>query len=57
MIVFRLIHHKYPFFNCAAERMYLTAVNTNYNLAACSSPRDGAQIMSNYSLLRTSDFS
>ena len=57
MIVFRLIHHNYSFFNCAAERMYLTEVNTNSNLAACSSPRDGSQIMSNDALLRTSAFS
>ena len=56
MIVFRLIHHNYPFFNCAAERMYLTSVNTNSNLPACSSPTDGAKIMSNDALLRTSVF-
>ena len=57
MIVFRLIHQNYPFFNCAEERMYLTAVNTNSNLAACYSPIDGAKIMSNYALLSTSAFS
>ena len=50
MIVFRLIHHNYPFFNLSAERMYLTAVNTHSNLAACTSPKDGAQIMSNNAL-------
>ena len=57
MIVFKLIHHNYPFFNCAAERIYPTAVNTNSNLAVCSSPTDGAQNMSNDALLSTSDFS
>ena len=57
MIVFRLIHHNYSFFNCAAERMYLTEVNTNSNLAAFPSLTDGAQIMSNDDLLSTSVFS
>ena len=36
--------------------MYLTAVNTDSNLAACYSPTDGAQIISNDALLRTSYF-
>ena len=56
MIVFWMIHHNYPFFNCAAEQIYLTAVNTHSNLAACSYPTDGAQIMSNDAILRTSAF-
>ena len=30
--------------------MHITAVNTDSNLAACSSPTDGAQIMSNDAL-------
>ena len=51
-----MIHHNYSFFNHAAERMYLTAVNTVSHLAARSSPIDGAQIMSNDVLLRKSDF-
>ena len=54
MIVFLLIHHNYPFFNCAAERMYITVVNTSSNLAACYSPIDGSQIISNDALLSTS---
>ena len=45
-----------PFFNCAAEQIYITTVNTVSNLAACSSPTDAAQIMSNDSLLSTSAF-
>ena len=56
MIVFRLVHHNYPFFDCAAEQMYITAVNNNSNLASCPSPTDGEQIMPNDSLLRTSAF-
>ena len=36
--------------------MYLTAENTVSNLAACYSPTDGAQIMSNDDLLSTSYF-
>ena len=37
--------------------MYLTAVNTDSNLAAFSSPTDGVQIMSNEYLFSTSAFS
>ena len=57
MILFRLIHHNYSFFNFSAEQMYITAVNNNSNLAACYSPTDGPQIMSNDALLSTSAFS
>ena len=57
MIVFRLIHHNCPFFKCAQEEIYLTTVNNDSNLAACSSPTDGSHIMSNDALLRKSDFS
>ena len=56
MIVIRLIHHKDPLFNCDAEQMYLTAVNTYSNLAACSSPIDGAHTIYNDAILRTSAF-
>ena len=56
MIVFLLIHHNYSFLNFAAERIYLTAVNNISNLAACYSPTDGAQIMSNEALLKKSAF-
>ena len=35
----------------------LTAVNTDSKIASCSSPTDGAQIMSNDVLFRTSAFS
>ena len=57
MIIFRLIHHNYPYFNCAAEQIYLTEINNDSNLADCPSPTDGAQIMSDDDLLRTSTFS
>ena len=55
-IVFRLIHHNYPFFNCDAEKINLTAVNNNSNLSVCSYPTDGEQIMSNDSILSRSVF-
>ena len=56
IIVFRLIHRNDPFFVCAAERMYLTAVNNNSNLAACYSPTYGVKTMPNDTLLRKSVF-
>ena len=56
MIVFRLIYKNYPSFNCAPLKMYLTAVKKVSKMASCSSPTDGAQIMSNDTLLSTSDF-
>ena len=57
MIVFRDIDKNYPSFNCTPLKMYLTAVKTVSNIASCYSPTDGAQIMSNVTLLRTSAFS
>ena len=33
MVFLRLIDKNYPSFNCAAEQMYLTTVNTDSNLS------------------------
>ena len=57
MIMFRVIDMNYPSFHCAPLKIYLTAVKTVSNIASCYSPTDGAQIMSNDALLRTSCFS
>ena len=57
MIAFIGIDKNYPSFNCDPLKMYLTAVKTVSNIASCYSPTDGAQIMSNDALLRTSCFS
>ena len=55
--VVKLIYHNYSFFKCAVDKIYLTAVNTVSNSAACSSPTDVPQIIYNDSLLSTNYFS
>ena len=54
--VLELIYQKYYFFKCNVDQMYLTSVYTVSNSATSYSPTDGAQIISNNSLLSTSDF-
>ena len=49
-----LVYHNYSFFNCAVEKICFAAVNNVSNSATCSSPTDGAQIISKDSLLSTS---
>ena len=55
--VVELIYQTYYFFKCAVEKMYLTAVNNVSNSDTSYSLTDGAQILSNDSLLSTTAFS
>ena len=54
--VVEMIYYNYSLFKCADKKINLTAVKTVSNSATCSSPKDGAQIISNDYLLSTSDF-
>ena len=56
MIVLWLIYHNYSFFKWVAEKMSLMAQIEVSKVATSSSTTDGAQIISNDSLLRTSAF-
>ena len=47
----------YSFFSYAVKKIYLTEEKTGLNLATCSSPTEGAQIMFNNFLFSTSTFS
>ena len=55
--VVELVYIYHYFFVCTVKRVYFTAKKSVSNVVTCFSPTDGAQIVSNYPLLSTSDIS